>query len=383
MTKRFQIYVSSISYYSGKFEAYLRYVGLPHDRIELTVSTFQGLLQSTGVKKMPAAQCPDGRWLKDTTPMIDYLDREHAQVTVYPDDPVERFLGLLLEDYADEWLWRPAMHYRWSYPDSRAHLARRIESLMLRLPLFLKPFGRLYIAQRQLQIYIRGDGVRRANREAIEAIYHRTLQALDALLQTQDYLGGDRPSIVDFGFYASMWRHFALDPDPAAIMRETAPNVYAWVARVWAARADEIGERSFQTVSSAAWKPVWRDLLAGYLPYLDQNAQAYRKGQARFDALVDGVFYPRLPVVRYRVACREQLLLAWHRLSGEQQAQIGSLLDEPGITEWFVAAEAIPSGLDEEFNMPLQERYRAPSGVYGLKTLNGTPWDMHKDAVKR
>ena len=24
-------------------------------------------------------------------------------------------MSRLLEDYADEWLWRPAMHYRWSY----------------------------------------------------------------------------------------------------------------------------------------------------------------------------------------------------------------------------------------------------------------------------
>ncbi|MEO1043465.1 MAG: glutathione S-transferase family protein [Pseudomonadota bacterium] len=383
MTQPFQIYVSSISYFSGKFEAYVRYIGLPHDRIELSVKTFQDLLQSTGVKKMPAAQCPDGRWLKDTTPMIDYLDREHARVSVYPTNATERFLSLLLEDYADEWLWRPALHYRWSFPDSRALLARRIERLMLRLPLFFKPFGRFYLAQRQLKIYIRGDGVRRENKAAIEAIYHRTLSALDALLQKQDFLGGDRPSIVDFGFFASMWRHFALDPNPSVIMQETAPNVFAWVTRLWAARSDKIGDRPFASVADPGWKPVWREVAAAYLPYLDQNAQAWAAGQARYNALVDGVSYPQLPVVRYRVACREQLLLAWNALSKEQQVETRTLLNEPAITDWFAGAKSIPSGLEDEFKMPLEPRYRAPSGLYGLRTMSGTPWDMHRDAVKR
>ena len=37
-------------------------------------------------------------------------------------DPVADFFSLLLEDWADEYLWRPAMYYRWFclkfYPSS-------------------------------------------------------------------------------------------------------------------------------------------------------------------------------------------------------------------------------------------------------------------------
>ncbi|MEO1656651.1 MAG: glutathione S-transferase family protein [Pseudomonadota bacterium] len=383
MSERFQIYVSSISYYSGKLEGYVRYVGLPHDRIELTRRTFQDLLQHTGVRKMPAAQCPDGRWLKDTTPMIAYLDREHAGVSVYPADPAERFLSLVLEDYADEWMWRPAMHYRWSFPDSRALLARRIERLLIRLPRPLKPLGRAFIAARQLRIYIRGDGVRASNREAVEAIYTRTLAVLEAILQNQDFLGGDRPSIVDFGFYASMWRHFALDPDPAAVMRERAPSVYAWVARVWEARAETLSEKPFRSVAGEAWTPVWKELTNAYLPYLDQNAEAWEKGLKRFDATVDGVVYPSLPVVRYRVACREQLLKAWRALPDDDKIKVRTMTPGPATAAWFDGAKDVPSGLDEEFDMPLKPRYRTPTGFYALKVMNGTPWDMPKDALKR
>ena len=383
MPERFQIFVSSISYFSGKLEGYVRYIGLPHDRIELSRRTFQDLLQHTGVKKMPAAQCPDGRWLKDSTPMIAYLDREHAPVSIYPDDPAERFLSLVLEDYADEWLWRPAMHYRWSFPDSRALLARRIERLFLRLPVPLKPLGRLYISSRQQRIYLRGDGVRRENREAIEAIYGRMLDGLEAILQTQDFLGGDKPSIVDYGFYGSMWRHFALDPDPSAIMRETAPRVFQWVSRVWAARADVLGQLSFRRVTGEAWQPIWTELAAAYLPYLDQNARAWEQKKARFDASINDVFYPQLPMVRYRVACREQLLMAWDALSDADKINVRTYLGMAAITDWFETAERIPSGLDQEFNMPLEPRYREAGGLFSLRSMRATPWVMPEDAVKR
>ena len=40
------------------------------------------------------------------------LDGHYENGTIYPADPMLRFAALLIEDYADEWLWRPAMHYR-------------------------------------------------------------------------------------------------------------------------------------------------------------------------------------------------------------------------------------------------------------------------------
>jgi len=33
-----------------------------------------------------------------------------------------------------------------------------------------------------------------------------------------------------------MFRHFGIDPTPSRIMRNTAPAVYEWVARMWNAR---------------------------------------------------------------------------------------------------------------------------------------------------
>ena len=51
-----------------------------------------------------------------------------------PRDPVQRFLSLLVEDYADEWLWRPAMHYRWSYAPDRYLAGTRLAEEIITIP---------------------------------------------------------------------------------------------------------------------------------------------------------------------------------------------------------------------------------------------------------
>jgi len=36
---------------------------------------------------------------------------------------------------------------------------------------------------------------------------------------------GQFPTILDFGFFGSMFRHFSIDPTPSFIMRREAPAV--------------------------------------------------------------------------------------------------------------------------------------------------------------
>jgi len=44
---------------------------------------------------------------------------------VTPRDPAVAFVSVLLEDYADEWLWCPAMHYRWSFSETARLMSAR------------------------------------------------------------------------------------------------------------------------------------------------------------------------------------------------------------------------------------------------------------------
>lgn len=371
---RYRAYVSSVSYYSGKLEAYLRHAGIPHERIEINSRILhEELLPATGVMKVPAMRTPDGRWLKDTTPMIEWLDREHGAPSIYPQDPAAGFLARLVEDYADEWLWRPAMYYRWNFADSHRLLRHRLGrelSAGTRYPAALLGW---FMRWRQYLIYVRGDGVRRHNEAAVQALYARTLAQLSALLKTRPFLLGARPSIVDFGYFASMFRHFALDPHSAQILINTAPAVFAWVGRVWDARAEADPTAPLEDFDDPAWSPVFAEIGRDYRVYLDANAETWQRGQRRFDLALADARYPRLPVVRYRVACREQLLRRFRALPPAAAARVQARLAEHGLGAWLAQAATIPSGLDEEFVMPLRQRYPA-AGLPQL--LGGTPWDQ-------
>ena len=231
-----RVYGSAISYFTGKLEAYLRYKEIPYRLVPMTPRARVQVARRTGTAQMPAVLLPDGRWMTDTTPMIAWFETQVPEPAVLPGDPLQAFASRLLEDYADEWLWRPALHYRWSHRGDALLLSRRIvDELLPRVPVpgWLK---RLAIRSRQTRRYLRGDGVTAATRPHVESVYLRTLDQLEAILASRSFLLGARPSLADFGFFASMFRHFALDPTPAALMLARAPAVYAWVARLWNAR---------------------------------------------------------------------------------------------------------------------------------------------------
>jgi glutathione S-transferase len=290
-----------LSYFTGKFEAYLRFAHIPHERVEISARSFERIGRLSGARQMPAVEFANGRWTTDSTPMIVALDAQNPQRSVLPPDPAMLFLVRLLEDYADEWLWRPALHYRWSYEPDAQLMSHRIAAEMLHdvpAPFFLK---RWMIKRRQLRRYVWGDGVTAATRAHVEAIYLRNLAALQAALSRRPFLLGGRPCLADFGFFASMFRHFGLDPTPARIMRDRAPAVYEWLGRMWNSGALEaLGEWPSEVPSDL--QPFWDEIGACYLPYLAANAQAHAAALKRFTWTVEGVTY-NTPVHAYRVKC--------------------------------------------------------------------------------
>src|SRR5262245_62761748 len=76
--------------------------------------------------KVPAVRRADGLWLCDTTPLLRWLDDEHPERRLIPGDEYRDLLSTLVEDYCDEWQWRPAMFWRWAFPDNARALAGRL-----------------------------------------------------------------------------------------------------------------------------------------------------------------------------------------------------------------------------------------------------------------
>ncbi|MEE4143455.1 MAG: glutathione S-transferase family protein [Halieaceae bacterium] len=327
------VYGSSISYFTGKLEIYLRIKGIPYSFQALTARRHARLVKDkTGSAQMPALQLGDGRWMSDSTPIIQWFESGYPAPAVMPADPLQRFFSLLLEDYADEWLWRPAMHYRWHYDEGArfagCHLAHELAA-DVPLPAAVKRWA---ITRRQRQGYTSGDGIVPDQVPGVEAIYRRMLEQLESIFRSRPFLLGDKPSLADIGFSGPIFRHFGLDPVPAEIMRQQAPAVFEWAARLWNTRLQDRPGELLQGIP-ADWGPILDEIGGCYLPYLCANVDAVATGQKRFDTEVGGVRYRGARWSKYRVWCLQQLRGHFEALAGDDQDTARALLQQHGCWE--------------------------------------------------
>ncbi len=348
-----KIWGVSVSYYTGKLEAYLRYKGIAYD-MEHPFAKQKYIRERAGAIQVPIVERPDGRWMSDSTPIIQQLESEHPDRPVMPSDPVVRFIALLIEDYGDEWLWRSAMHYRWSYEHDRELLSRVLADELtnhLPLPRFIR---RHMVKHRQHTRFVARDGVTRDTWDHVEAGFFNAMRGMLSMLENRPYLLGDTPSIADIGMMGPMLRHFGQDPTPAAIMRNDWPAMAEWVARVWNAHTTT-GETSLLDVVPDDPGPLLKEIAETHLVQLKENALAYGAGREQFEMTVQGCAYNEMPVSRYRVYCLERLREEFANLSDGNQQKVKSLLPQQEYTLiWDHSVEA-NSGYDTERAAPFNK----------------------------
>ncbi|MDO9471481.1 MAG: glutathione S-transferase family protein [Caulobacter sp.] len=325
MTRRWRLHGLKQSYFTGKLEGYLRVKGVPFDFVEMDTADFRACGRATGVLQMPQLQAPDGRWLTDTTAILRHFEAERPEPALQPSGPVAAFLSLFLEDAFDEWLWRPALYYRWAFHEDSRLMGRQLGRTILGDvpgPLGLRA---LIIRRRQQRTFLREDGVTRETAPLVEAIYADALAALEPIFARRPFLFGERPVAADFGLFGPMFRHFFSDPTPAAIMRETAPNVLAWVSRLWALTPEAAAAALRPVDAPADLDPLLKLAAHEHLTELAANLDAVtdRRREAVFD--LRGARW-RTPVSPYCAACLIDLRTLHAALSPTDRATVDARL---------------------------------------------------------
>ncbi len=180
------------------------------------------------------------------------------------------------------------------------------------------------------------------------------------MLEGRRFLLGDAPSLADFGFIGPMLRHFGQDPTPANLMRNRAPAVYAWVSRVWNAKAGEEAPVFVDSIP-ADTAPMLKEVCETHLQQLAANGEAFEAGVRRFAMKVQGCDYVNLPVSRYRVACLERLRENYAKLTEAHQETVQALLPHPDAAILWDPDFSTRSGYDEEKLAPFNKAIN----VYG------------------
>lgn len=325
MTGRWRLHGLKQSYFTGKLEGYLRVKGVPFDFVEMDTADFRACGRATGVNQMPQLEGADGAWLTDTTAILRRFEAERPDPALQPSSPVAAFLSLFLEDAFDEWLWRPALYYRWAFHEDSRLMGRQLGRTILGDlpgPLALRAFG---MRHRQQRTFLREDGVTRETAPLIEAIYADTLALLEPVFARRPFLFGERPVAADFGLFGPMFRHFFSDPTPAAIMRETAPNVVAWVARLWALTPEAAAAAVRPAEAPADLDPLLKLAAQEHLTELVANFEAVieRRAEAVFDLRGARWFTPVSP---YCAACLVDLRTLYAALPAADRDSVDARL---------------------------------------------------------
>lgn len=268
----------------------------------------------------------------DSTPQIRQLETEYQHRSVIPANASLAFLNALIEDYADEWVTRFMFHYRWHTQESSewagGHLTRQIDPSMEQTRL-AEQAGQF--AHRQIsRLWVVGSSASTAER--IEAGYRRLLSLLEALLQRQRFLFGDRPASADFALHGQLSQLAGWDPLPAGIARELAPRVVAWTERLEDLSGWQVSDTDWLGRAAAvdALIPLLKELSNGYAPFMLANADAVARGEDQVCCIVDGAPWQQRAAA-YQGKCLSSLRAAFSELSLEDRHWLRQALATCGL----------------------------------------------------
>lgn len=329
MGSEYTIYGMFSSYFTKKLEAYFLAKGIAYRFVEMDGPSFVQVGEQVGVVQLPQVQCPDGSWLTDTTLIMEHFECDESLPALQPKDPLAAFYSLFLEDCFDEWLWTPALYYRWAFKMDRLRRAEEFSYSIgangVYMPRFL---NRLFLIWRQRHVHIKNNGVlSQAHARNVEEQYLSLLDMLQPIFEKRPYLFGERPCAADFGLFGPMFPHFACDPTSQEIMHVRAPHVFRWVARLWSTRPDEVSEVAELQSMPEDLQPLVAKMATEYLPYLVENQKAFLRGD-RFTHYTLGGLQWKVRTAPYRVYCLAQLQTRFQQLSAVDQAACAAVMGE-------------------------------------------------------
>jgi len=235
MTDVHTLYAITHSLYSGRARSYLIKQGIPFRELSTGHESFKAEVLPKGkLPTIPTLVTPEGEVIRDGAAIIEYFEAQNGR-PCRPPGPRQQVVSALFDMIGTDGLLRPAMHYRWNFPEENLDFVRyhffysqrdlpqredKTEHMMDRMRHAAAAFG-----------------VSEASAELVETLYLEFLAALNTHLAEVPYLLGWQPCVGDFGLLAPLYAHLGRDPKPARIMQQQAVRVYRWVERM--NRADD------------------------------------------------------------------------------------------------------------------------------------------------
>jgi glutathione S-transferase len=234
------LYGAPASLYTAKVRAFLRVRRIPYAERFPSHPRYRDVIRPAAEShRIPAVEFADGLILQDSTVILDELERRYPDPEATAMGPRQRLATHLLELIGDRGLAKPAMHYRWNFPEVNEGFVLGEFGRSLRFPGPADEIERLgqRVASR-MSSYLPMLGIEPRTIPTIERVYAETLALLNAHLSEHPYLLGDAPSRGDCAIMGPLYGHLARDPYPLQLMQRSAPLAYRWTERINGAEVD-------------------------------------------------------------------------------------------------------------------------------------------------
>ncbi len=230
MTGDYTLYALPHSLYSGRARSYLIKRGITFRELSTGHESFKNeVLPKAQLPTIPTLVTPHGEVIRDGAAIIAHFEEPRGWPSL-PTTPRQRTVSLLFDVIGTDGLLRPAMHYRWNFPDDNLAFVRR-HFLHAQRDTPEREAKTDHMMDR-MRHAARIFGVTEASQSVVEALYLDVLTALNDHFAQFPYLFGDRPSLGDFGLLGPLYAHLGRDPYPLGLMQREAPSLYRWVERM-------------------------------------------------------------------------------------------------------------------------------------------------------
>lgn len=293
MAEYYRIIGAEMSPYSVKVRSYFRYKAIPHQWVLRNAESQAEFEKYAKVPIIPLVVTPEGTGIQDSTPIIDAMEKIYPLPSVHPDDPIAKFISILIEEFGDEWGNKWMFHYRWTRDVDQISSAGRIARMRganleehkhaaLAAQVRARMVDRLWFV-----------GSNAVTAPHIEAGFVDMLGMLDRHLATRPYLFGGRPAFGDFGLWGQIYEMWT-DPTTGALIGGGAPHVLDWVHRMLWPKA----EGAFETWPSLAptLMPILSDQVGRlFMPWTCANEKALTEQQEEFSVTLGDKAWSQKP----------------------------------------------------------------------------------------
>eukprot|EP00927_Polykrikos_kofoidii_P067893 TRINITY_DN63315_c0_g1_i1.p1 TRINITY_DN63315_c0_g1~~TRINITY_DN63315_c0_g1_i1.p1 ORF type:complete len:388 (+),score=53.93 TRINITY_DN63315_c0_g1_i1:55-1218(+) len=306
--------------YTMKMRMYLRYRRIPFQFLMMGGPEEIGLADPAGPpaarRLLPKLVWPSGEAMNDSSFLIRRLETEYKGREAFPQNTSVRFLALLLEDFADEWVMKAMYHHRWVHNPEHASRHIVLDFAGHDSPSETIASASAEVRKRQVS-RLPVVGSQGTNGQVIEDRFSKLIFLLAQHFEAGfSFILGSRPSSADFAILGQLHPMLALDPNTTSRFRKLpgADRVEAWYhwcldLSGFSVLDNEKGWLSVTQNIPPTLFAIFKEAGSFYAPWIVGMARARAASLDQFDVTLDGGWvHWSEQVSKYTVKC-----LAWLR----------------------------------------------------------------------